>query len=87
MSSQVTVTLGPELQTLAEAQIRAGRDPDVTAFLQRPLAQLIDAPFEPEPEALKEVLAQPMAGPFISEAESAQAVHIVLATLENDAIV
>ncbi len=87
LSSQVTVTLSPELQTLAEAQIRAGRDPDVAAFLKRALAQLIDAPFEPEPEALKALLAQGMAGPFISEAESAQAVHIMLATLENDEIV
>jgi len=86
MSSQVTVTLSPELQTLAEAQIRAGRDPDVTAFLQRPLAQLIDAPFEPEPQALKALLAQRMAGPFVSEAESAHAVHIMRALLENEEI-
>jgi Arc/MetJ-type ribon-helix-helix transcriptional regulator len=87
MPSQVTVTLSPELQAVAEAQVRAGRDPDVTAFVQPALAQLVDAPYEPEPEALKALLAQRMAGSFLSEAESEQAVQNMPVMLENDEIV
>lgn len=84
MPGPITITLSPENAAFAEAQIRAGRFPNVETVVNQALDLLHDAPFAPEPEALKALLAERMAGPFLSEAESEQAVQEMLAALEND---
>jgi antitoxin ParD1/3/4 len=65
VSDGATITLSPEQTAFAEAEVRAGRYPNVQAVVAEALSLLQDDPFEPDQETLKALLAERMKGPFV----------------------